>query len=123
MADEKPAPAAESAPAAGSAPATEEAATPARAPVAQPTNRRQSFRIGINTPVVVEYSGGAIDGRGADFSDDCMLVLSEQAPGVEVEVTLRCTDDAGKQVTMHGRVLRHHAPDGKLQGFVIKEKR
>jgi len=87
-----------------------------------PANRRQSFRITINTPVVVEYSGGVIDGQGADFSDACMLVLADQAPSIDAEVTLRCTDDAGKLVTMHGRVLRHHTPDGALKGFVVIEK-
>jgi hypothetical protein len=86
------------------------------------SNRRTSFRIAINTAVVVEYAGGVIDGHGADFSDQCMLVLADTAPAVDAEVTLRCTDDAGKLVTMHGRVLRHHTPDGTVRGFVVIEK-
>ncbi|MBN2358169.1 MAG: PilZ domain-containing protein [Deltaproteobacteria bacterium] len=95
---------------------------PTPSPADEPTNRRQSFRIAIQTPVTVEYSGGVIDGSGADFSDCCMLVLADHAPAVDAEVTLRCVDDAGKQVTLHGRVLRHHQPDGDLKGFVIIEK-
>lgn len=126
------APAASVDPAAAAAVASTAAATPAPAadsdpvliPILNPdaSNRRQSFRIAINTPVVVEYSGGVIDAQGADFSDSCMLVLSDTAPHVDAEVTLRCTDDAGKLVTMHGRVLRHHTPDGVLKGFVVQEK-
>jgi hypothetical protein len=87
------------------------------------TNRRQSFRIAINTPVVVEYAGGVIDGSGADFSEQCMLVMADRAPGIDTEVTLRCTDDSGKLITLHGRVLRHQLAQGKLEGFVVIEKR